>query len=631
MPQTRKLAAILSADVFGYSRLMSQDEQATVGALHEGKEVFARRVAGQSGRVVDATGDALLAEFPSALAAVSAALEVQRELAERNAGRPEPRRMLWRIGANLGDVIEEGGALYGDGVNIAARLQALAAPGGVCISGTVFEQVEGKLSVGFRSGGEQSVKNIAKPVRVYHGALDEAPRAKPAARNWRVPVAAVLVLAIAGVGWVAWQRKAARAPQAPEAAAPVPHDPVLAMPTGPRVAVLPFVNMSGDPKEEYFADGLTEDIITELSRFREIYVLARNTTYQYKGQAVDVPALGQELGVQYVLEGSVRRAGRQVRITAQLIDVKSGAHLWAEKYDRDMRDIFLVQDELAQRIAGSIAGGYKSALQVEARKAVEQKSPQQLKAYDHVLRASLVHEWWSPTGYPKAKAELQQAIALDPTFSRAHQVYAWQSLIGWIFRYETSATPPRQIKENAIRSVELDPSNPLAHLAAAFGYYFDKQFELFEREATTAMELAPNDPDILAPLGFLIAVHGRWERGVQLANKTRQLNAASAGGWMISTLFYDYHRRGMYREALEVLKQHPNPGIVENLQKYTAVYAELGDLDRAREYWERCKQIDPEWSADKYHWLVRDVWSFDPVFVSRYMQSIAKAGYPTSE
>jgi adenylate cyclase len=631
MTRTRKLAAILSADVFGYSRLMSENEEATVAALQQGKQVLSSRVGAQGGRVVDATGDALLAEFPSAMAAVTAAVEVQRELATQNASLPEGRRMLWRIGVNLGDVIDEGGVLYGDGVNIAARLQSLTAPGGVCVSGTVFEQVEGKLPLRFQSGGEQSVKNIAKPVRVFHAVLDEAPGVKPAVRNWRVPVVAVVMLAIAGAGWLAWQRKPARAPQAPEPAASVPHDPILTMPTGPRVAVLPLANMSGNPKEDYFADGLTEDIITELSRFREIYVLARNTTYQYKGQAVDVPAIGQKLGVQYVLEGSVRRAGKQVRITAQLIDVKSGAHLWAEKYDRDMRDIFVVQDELAQKIAGSIAGGYKSALQAEARKAVEQKSPQQLKAYDHVLRASLVHEWWSPAGYPKAKAELQQALALDPTFSRAHQVYAWQSLIGWIFRYEKSAMPPKQIKENAIRSVELDPSNPLAHLAAAFGYYFDKQFELFEREAATAMELAPNDPDILAPLGFLIAVHGRWERGVQLANKTRQLNAASAGGWMISTLFYDYHRRGMYREALEVLKQHPNPGIVENLQKYTAVYAELGELDRAREYWEKCRQIDPEWSADKYHWLARDVWSFDPAFVSRYMRSIAKAGYPTSK
>lgn len=631
--QIRKLAAILSADVFGYSRLMSEDEQGTVAALHESKEIMARHITAQGGRLVDAIGDAVMAEFPSARAAINAAVEIQRELFERNRDRPESRRMQWRVGVNLGDVIEENGALYGDGINIAARLQTLANPGGVCISGTVFEQVEGKQRVPFTFAGEQVVKNIAKPVRTFHAVLDWMPQPAPVCTRplRRNGIFAGVVLVSVVAGFVAWHQ--IRSPTPPSTTLKTDqasHDQVLAMPTGPRVAVLPFANMSNNPKEEYFADGLTQDIITELSRFRELYVLARNTTYQFKGQAVDVPATGRKLGVQYLLEGSVRRSGSQVRITAQLIDVQTGAHIWADRYDRNLRDIFLVQEEIAHRIAGSIAGGRASALQTVARETVGRKSEDQLKAYDYVLRVTLLQEWWNPTTYPKAKADLQKAIALDPSYARARQTYAWITLIGWIFRYEKTDAPPREIKENAIRSVELDPSNPHAHLAAAFGYYFDKQFEQFEREANSAVELAPNDPEILSPLGFLIAIHGRWERGVRMATKAHELNAKSAAGWYPSTLFYDLYRRGMYRQAIDVLNLHQNPGVVENLQKYTAAYAELGELEHAREFWAKCRQVDPDWSADKLNGLGK-LWAFDEIFWARYMKSIAKAGYPVTK
>jgi adenylate cyclase len=570
---------------------MGEDEHTTLETLAAHRRLISAHVSEHGGRVVDSPGDALLAEFPSALEAVRATVEIQRDLHERNVMRPENRRMEWRLGINLGDVIEESGGLYGDGVNIAARLQALAEPGGICLSGTVFDQVEDKLPLTFSSAGEQTVKNIAKPVRAYHaviGGLDQPAQAKEARQLARRPWLTVLALAVVAiVAVVGWQLT--RTPGTERADAMHGGDPVYAMPTGPRVAVLPFVNLSGDPKEEYFADGLTEDIITELSRFRELYVLARNTTYQYKGQAVDVPAVGRKLGVQYLLEGSVRRSGTQVRITGQLIDIQTGAHIWADRYDRSLRDIFLVQDEIARKIAGSIAGGPGGTLQAAARQAGESKAGDQLKAYDCVLRVTLQNQWWTPAGYPKGKADLQKAIALDPGNARARQTYAWVMLIGWILRYEKTPAPPREVKENAIRSVELDPTNPHAHLAAALGYYFDKQFEQFEREASIAMESAPNNPEILAPLAFLIAIHGQWERGVRLAIKARDLNAVSAGGWANSALFYDFHRRGMYREAVEVMKLHPNPGIIENWQKFTAVMP-LGDLQRAREYWNKCRR-----------------------------------------
>ncbi len=625
----------MSADVAGYSRLMADDEQATVAALEAAREVFAKHVMIEGGRIVDATGDSVLAEFPTASGAVTAALRIQAILRDANAGRPEPARMQWRIGINLGEVLEREGALYGDGVNVAARIQGLAQVGGVCASASVAEQVRETPDARFSPGGEHSVKNIEKPIRVFH-VTRELPGSSFRAVRTRRPVAlrmgvGALVVALVAVLAVSWQVQRQHAATEPEQRPPgAAADPVLSMPSGPRLAVLPFVNMSGSSREEYFADGLTEDIITELARFQDLSVLARNTTYQYKGKSVDVADVGRKLGVQYVLEGSARRSFNQVRITAQLIDVATGAHLWAERYDRDARDIFLIQDEIAHRIAGSIAGGREAALQRDQRRSIERKSENQLRAYDYILRATVMHEWWAPHGYPKAKRDLLKAIELDPENARARQTLAWQMLVAWIFRYEETDTPPSDIKRNAVRAVELDPSNALAQAAAAFGYYFDKEFEQFERSADAALRLAPNNPEVLAPLSFLIAIHGNWARGVQLANKARDLNPATAAGWTPSTLFYDFLRRGMYREALEILKEHSNPGIVENLQKYTAVYAELGDLPRAREYWEKCKAIDPEWSADKLDRLGRDLWSFDPEFWTRYMRSIAKAGYPAA-
>ena len=427
MTSTRKLAAILSADVFGYSRMMGENDQATVEALNACKDAMRALVAEHGGRVVDSPGDEMLVEFPSALEAVKAAIEVQREFSERNAMRPENRKMRWRIGINLGDVMEENGALYGDGVNIAARLQSLGQPGGLCIAGTVFDQVDGKLPLKFEAAGEQMVKNIAKPVRVYHWNQGEPAATQPlaAATSKGVPsrrtgaIVGIAILAAVVIGGVVWQaNKKATSRQTVVSLAP---DPVLAMPTGPTVAVLPFANMSGDTSQDYYADGLTEDIITELSRFKDVYVLARNTTFQYKGKAVDVPAIGKKLGANYVLEGSVRKSAGQVRITAQLIDAQSGAHVWSDRYDRPAQDIFAVQKEIADQMAAKIGGGQYGAVAIAGRQAASRKAPTELQAYDYVLLGIMLDGWWTKQGYPKAKTYLEKAIALDPSYARAKQ------------------------------------------------------------------------------------------------------------------------------------------------------------------------------------------------------------------
>jgi TolB-like protein/class 3 adenylate cyclase/tetratricopeptide (TPR) repeat protein len=581
MTSHRKLAAILSADVAGYSKLMADDERATVETLNAYREIIRKHVEAHDGRVVDSPGDALLAEFPSAVEGVQCAVEIQQELGRRNTQLAEHRRMQFRMGINLGDVIEEDRVLYGDGVNVAARLEALAEPGSVCISGSAFDQVDGKVPFGFGSIGEQQMKNMAKPVRAYR--LEGGP-------------------------------------------GPTAHGSTLAMPTGPAIAVLPFTNMSGDPREDYFSDGLTEDIITELARFRDLHVLARNTTFQFKGQAVDVAAVGRKLGVRYMLEGSVRRAGSRARITAQLIDVGSGAHVWSERYDREMSDIFAVQDEITGKVIGAIVG-IGGALQRAERRVAESKSGERVEAYDLVLRA--MGTVGTSVGYQTSKAMLEQAIELDPRYARARYEYAWLMLRGWAHRLDGEKEPPDPILENAIRSVELDPADAFAHRTAAWGYFLDHQLDLFEREAQLALELAPFSAEIFAQLGMLFTIAGQRERGAALAKKGYALNADSAAGFYHTAMFYDLYFKDDYRRALEVIRQHPRQQLLETLFKYILAYMQLGEPAKAQDYWAKCVALVPVFSAEWMRENLFERWNFPEADTERCIQVLVKAGPPS--
>jgi adenylate cyclase len=345
----RKLSAILSADVKGYSRLMGEDELATVRTLEAYREMIAKVIRNYSGRVVDSPGDNLLAEFASVVDAVESAVEIQKELKAKNAELPENRRMEFRIGINLGDVIEEGDRIYGDGVNIAARVEKLAEGGGICISGTVYDQIENKLRMTYENLGEHSVKNITKPVRVYRVGME------PGERRFQE------------------RRKMGAPSEAP------------ALPDKPSIAVLPFDNLSGDPEQVYFVDGIVDDMITELSRFPYIFVIARTTSFTFKGKSVDIRQVSRELGVRYVLEGSVRRISDRVRITAQLIEAETGNHIWAERYDRNLEDIFSVQDEITAQVVGSI---HPEVLSAEMRRA-RQKPTESLDVWNYAVRARL--------------------------------------------------------------------------------------------------------------------------------------------------------------------------------------------------------------------------------------------------
>ena len=463
----RRLVAILAADAAGYSRLMGADEEATLRALTEYRAAMTACIEGRGGRVVGTAGDALLAEFTSITDAVTCAAEIQHDLGRRNAALARDRRLEFRIGVHLGDVMVEGDDIYGDGVNIAARLQEMGEPGGICVSGTVYDSVRNKLGFAYEAAGEQSLKNIADPVRAFH-------------------------VRIGGT---------ARAPAAPAADA-APHRPSL--------AVLPFDNLSGDPQEDYFADGITEDLITEFSRFQELIVIARNSVFSYKGRAVKVQEVGRDLGVRYILEGSVRKAGERVRITAQLIDAATGHHLWAERYDRKLDDVFGVQDEVTQKIVATLPRRLEAADLERARR----KPTANMAAYDYLLKGKDHHHRGTKADIAKGLKALSKAIELDPDYAQA---YAWLACTigrgtarGYLKRSEELMS---QVIESIHKAHSLDAEDPECHRLLSEVYLLRRDFDKAEFHQQRALALNPNDPRLVVQRGFLLAWLGRGEDG----------------------------------------------------------------------------------------------------------------------
>jgi len=416
---SRKLAAILAADVAGYSRLMALDDSATVRALNESRAVFQERIEQRGGQVIDMVGDSVLAEFRSAVEAMQCAIEVQVTLQESNRQVPAEKRMLFRIGINVGDVIaQQDGTIYGDGVNIAARLESIGEAGGICVSGTVYDQVKGRLEATFEFLGEQQVKNIPEPVRAYRVRLDA---------------------------------------QESDGGAGATAIPALALPDKPSIAVLSFDNMSGDPEQEFFADGVVEAITATLSRIRSFFVIARNSAFRYKGRAVDVSQVGRELGVRYVLEGSVQKAGSRVRITVQLIDVTSGAHVWADRVDGTLEDVFDLQDRITERVAGALQPSIRLAEIERARR----KRPQDLGAYDYTMRA-MPHVWaLEREASVKALELLEHALAIDPEYplalSLAGWCYAQRSVYNWTDDIDLARSAALRLAEKATEQGGEDP------------------------------------------------------------------------------------------------------------------------------------------------------------------------------
>ncbi len=532
----RKLTAIFIADVRGYSRLMGEDEEATIRTLTVYREVMATLIQKHWGRVVDSPGDNLLAEFASVVDAVRCAVEIQEELKARNAGLPENRRMEFRIGINLGDVIVEGERIYGDGVNIAARVEGLAEGGGICISGTVYDQVKNKVALGYEYLGEQAVKNIADPVRVYRARMD--------------PDAAAASLGGA-----------------------------LDLPDKPSLAVLPFVNMSGDPEQEYFSDGLTEDLITDLSKISGVFVIARNSVFTYKGKAVKVEDVGRELGVRNVLEGSVRKAGDRVRITAQLVDAKTGGHLWAERYDRDLRDIFALQDEVTQKIVAALA----VKLTGDEQERLVRQYTDNLEAYDYTLRGMEYFSRATKEANAQARQMFEKAIDLDPEYALAYCRLGLTHLMEWAFGWTQDPQSLEQAFELAQRAIALDDSLPEAHSVLGDVYLWKKQHEQAIAELEKTIALDPNDADGLTDLGSILTWAGRPEEAIGLIKKAMRFNPHYPAYYLFH-LGHACFLTGEYEEAIAALKRvlNRNPDFVPAHFYLAASYSELGQEEEAR-------------------------------------------------
>jgi adenylate cyclase len=562
MSENRKLAAILAADVVGYSRLASADEDRTLARLRALRsDLIDPTIAVHNGRVIKRTGDGALVEFRSVVDAVRCAIEVQNGMVERNAGVPQDRRIEFRIGIHLGDVVEESdGDLMGDGVNIASRLEGVAAPGAICLSEDAYRQVKARLDLSVSDLGSTQLKNIAEPIRVY---------------SLQVGTAGATV-----------------------AATPEPVASRAATTTPPKlsIAVLPFANMSGDAEQDYFADGISEDIITALSKLPQLFVIARNSSFTFKGKNVHVQDVGAKLGVRHVLEGSVRKSGNRVRITAQLIDAVSGGHLWAERFDRDLTDIFAVQDDVTQHIVGALALN----LTESDRQRLAPEHTRSPEAYDHFLRGrELWHRLTKETNIA-ARDVLQRAIALDPDFASAHAFLALTHGLDYLNRWGASpAESIEQAEKAAQRAVAVEDSDPWAHWALGLVCLYTRRHDEAISRAERAIVLNPNFAEAHVSLGEALYYSGRSKEALQCFER----------GMVLNPYFPDVHlhfralatfQLGRYEEAVELLKQRlaRNPVTDVSRALLAACYGHLGRVEDARAAWAEVLRVNPDYSLE---------------------------------
>jgi adenylate cyclase len=553
----RKLAAILAADVVGYSRLMGADEEGTLSALKQHRQtVFDPAVAAHNGRIVKLIGDGTIVEFGSVVDAVNCALSVQRANGVLPDEAQHQPKIVLRIGINLGDVIMEGDDIYGDGVNIAARLEPLAEPGGVCVSSIVNESIGNRIDVRFEDAGEISVKNIDRPIRVW---------------KWH-PGATPDVAKSNG--------------QHPQATA--------------SIAVLPFTNMSGDPEQEYFSDGISEDIITDLSKIAGLSVIARNSSFTYKGRSIDIRTVGRELGVRSVLEGSIRRAGKRVRITAQLIDAVNGAHLWAERYDRDLTDIFEVQDDVTQRIVAAL----KITLSPTEKAQLSGTSTSSVDAYDYSLRGRevLLGNPKNRGTFEQAKASFLKAIELDPQFAQAYAGLGFAYMFDYQNRWsdDPDASLPLA-KQYAEKAIEKNPNEPLARAVAAVAATFDGDLDRAQTQISVALSLNPNLAMAYNIAGSIRMYAGQPLEAIPVIERAMRLDPA-ANTQYLHFLGMANLLAGKYETAVALFKQRIAlvPGTDFSRSALVSALGHLGEIDEARNVWRELKEINPKYSFSEH-------------------------------
>jgi len=580
----QRLTAIFAADAVGYSRLMAIDDRATVAALDAARAVFRAQIESNHGRVIDMAGDSVLAVFETAAGAVIAAIAVQRDLSVSSEGAPQDRQMHFRIGVHLGDVIEKAdGTVYGDGVNIAARLQALAEPAGIVVSDAVHGAVRGRVGAEFVDRGEQEVKNIAHPVRAF--------RVAPA-RLSADGVAATLSSSA----------------------------PALRLPDKPSLAVLPFVNMSGDPEQEYFADGITEDIITDVSKVSGLFVIARNSSFAFKRRNVDIKYVGRKLGVRHVLEGSVRKAGTRVRINVQLIDAESGGHVWADRYDRDVEDIFLVQDEVSRKVV--------QMLEVTLTKSERARWPGRGKvnaeAYDYLIRGRSCLLNFNAAALIEGRAMLERAIAIDAGLAQAYAYLALACVYEYVNAWNgRTASHLEQALALARKAHEVEPFEPMSHHAMAVALMMLRRLDEAESAARRAIELDPNFSLSHGALGNVLHFTGRHEQALESLERALRLDP-EFNVWLHAMGRAEF-ALGRYAEAEEMFKRRlihmPKSDVT---RAYLAsLYGHTDRQDEARRVWGELMAINPDYTVEH---TLRVLPFTNPKPLEHFVEGLRKSG-----
>jgi adenylate cyclase len=552
----RRLAAILAADVVGYSRLVRADEEGILARLNSLRnKIIDPSIARHDGRIVKLMGDGMLVEFASVVDAVRNAIEVQRAVAEHEADVPDDRRIVFRVGINLGDVVIDGNDIQGDGVNVAARLEELADPGSVCISGAVYDQVRDRIDLPYQDLGEQEIKNIDRPIRAWRWAPETSTAVNEAGTTTK----------------------------------PMP------LPDKPSIAVLPFDNMGGDPDQEFFADGITEDVITELSRYPDLFVISRNSAFTYKGRAVKVQEIRRDLGVHYVVEGSTRKSGNRVRVTVQLIDSASGNHVWAERYDRELVDIFDLQDELTQAIVATLPGRLGSAEEDRFRR----KPPQDMAAFDYLLAGKIHHHRVTKEDNAEALRLLDKAIELDPRFAQA---YAWKACtLGQAIEFGFGERPD-ELDDQAFEAVNialsLDENDVECHRLLCEINMERHQLDQAVIHGARALAQNPNDPRLVAQKGELLTWLGKPDEGAVWIKKAIRLDphGAPARAHLLGRALYGARR---YADAVDAYRQITSPRY-GHLANMAACYAQMGRDAEAQEQAAAALRLKPEFEIETY-------------------------------
>jgi len=575
----RRLAAILSADAVGYSRLMGSDEAYTIRTITECRQIFKSHIHEHDGRVVDSPGDNILGEFSSVINAVNSAINIQKELKAKNEGISEDRRMLFRIGIHLGDVIQEGKRIYGDGVNIAARIEGLAEEGGICISGSVYDQIKGKIHLSYESLGEQSLKNIENPIRIYR-IVEESSFSFQMNREFKLP-------------------------------------------DKPSIAVLPFTNMSGNPEQEYFSDGLTEEIITGLSKLPQLLVIARNSSFTYKNKPVRIQQVSRELGVKYVLEGSVRSAGERLRVTAQLIDGTTGQHLWSERYDRPMADIFSVQDDITLQIVVAmrvnLTEGEQARLQV--------KHTDNLEAYFELLKASEYFKKFDKFNNILARQSYERAITIYPEYAVAYSALAFTYLLdAWVGWTENPQQAIKKAFEYSRKSLTIDDTDAWAHATMGICCLLSRQWEKAVKAGDLSTTLCPNSADILGLFCITLRSVGRVDEALFMIEKAIRLNPMPPE-WYLHELATCFRLLGQYEKAIMILKENlnRNPDYIMSRINLTATYSMAGDMDKARRQAKEVLELYPNFSAGRF---MKGFPYKDKKIIDDFVENLRKAGLP---